>query len=268
MTHRNNLKRFLFLSLFLLALLPGFAAAAGYTLGSGDIVKISVYAQPDLNTEAQITDKGTINFPLIGEIKIGGLEKGAAEAFISNKLVNERFLKNPQVNLLIVQYRSQRVSVLGFVQKPGKYPIDGTSYVTDLIAQAGGIAADGADSATFISRDENQKVVKKNINLIRLFDSQDMTQNYQVQDGDIIHVSRAPVFYIYGEVQRPGAFRLQPNMTIMQAISVGGGLTARGTERGLKVKRTDLEGNVETLSANGESAVKANDVIYVKQRLF
>lgn len=268
MIHKQNIRKLFFLFFLALTLMPTFASAAGYVLGPGDVIKINVYAQPDLNTEAQITDKGTITFPLLGEIKIGGLDQGAAEAFISNKLSEEKFIKRPQVNLLIMQYRSQRVSVLGFVQKPGKYPIDGTSYVTDLIAQAGGVAPDGADTATFIRKDENKKIIKRSIDLIKLFDSQDLTQNYEVADGDIIHVSRAPIFYIYGEVQKPGAFRLQTNMNVMQGISVGGGLTPRGTERGLKLKRNDAEGKVQTYDADRDTIVRENDVIYVKQRLF
>jgi polysaccharide export outer membrane protein len=256
------------LALLILALLPGVASAAGYLLGPGDVVKITIYNQPDLATEAQITDAGTISFPLIGEVKIGGLEKGAAEGLIADKLLAGRFIKQPQVNLLVTQYRSQQVSVLGHVNKPGKYTIDSVSHVTDLISQAGGINPDGADVATLIAKDVGGKVWKGDIDLVALFSAHDMTQNYEVYDGDIIYVGRAPVFYIYGEVQKPGSYRLERGMTLMQAISVGGGLTARGTQRGVRVNRRDNSGKVQVLDGELSMQLRENDVVYVRQSLF
>jgi polysaccharide biosynthesis/export protein len=256
------------LGLLALALLPCLARAAGYLLGPGDVVKITIYNQPDLSTEAQITDAGTISFPLIGEIKIGGLEKSVAEGLIADKLRAGRFIKQPQVNLLVTQYRSQQVSVLGHVNKPGKYTIDAVSHVTDLISQAGGISVDGADVATLIKKDIDGKVWKGDIDLVALFSAHDMTQNYEVYDGDIIYVGRAPVFYIYGEVQKPGAYRLERGMTVMQAISLGGGLTARGTQRGVRVNRRDDAGKVQTMDGELLMQLRENDVVYVRQSLF
>lgn len=251
-----------------LVCLPAVVDAAGYLLGSGDVVKITVYNQPDLTTEAQITDAGTISFPLIGEVKIGGFEKSVAEGVIADRLRAGGFVKQPQVNLLVEQYRSQQVSVLGHVNKPGKYPIDAVSHVTDLISQAGGIGPDGADEATLIRKDSGGKVWKGAIDLQLLFSSQDMTQNYEVYDGDIIYVGRAPIFYIYGEVQKPGGYRLERDMTVMQAISVGGGLTPRGTQRGLRINRRDGKGKVESYDAELSTRLKENDVVYVRQSLF
>jgi polysaccharide export outer membrane protein len=266
---RNIIARLItILGLIVVALASVAAQAAGYLLGPGDVVRISIYGQPDLSTEAQITDRGTITFPLISEVQIGGLEKSAAEALIAERLRTGGFVKQPQVNLLIMQYRSQRVSVLGYVQKPGKYSIDGVSYVIDLISQAGGVSPDGADIATLIKKDAEGKVWKQSIDLIKLFDSRDMTQNYEVSDGDVIYIGRAPVFYIYGEVQRPGGYRLQRGMNVMQAISVGGGLTPRGTERGLRINRPESDGKVQTGSAETTTLVRENDVIVVRQRLF
>jgi polysaccharide export outer membrane protein len=248
--------------------LCGGVDAAGYRLGPGDVVKITIYNQPDLTTEAQITDAGTITFALIGEIKIGGLEKSAAETTIANKLRDGGFIKQPQVNLLVTQYRSQQVSVLGHVSKPGKYPIDAISRIIDLLSQAGGVTQDGADFATLIKKTEDGKIWKQDIDLPRLFDAHDMTQNYEVQDGDVIFVPKAPVFYIYGEVQRPGAYRLERGMTVMQAISLGGGLTPRGTQRRLRINRKDEKGNPTDYDAEINTKVNENDVIYVRQSLF
>ena len=79
---------------------------------------------------------------------------------------------------------------------------------------------------------------------------------------------RAPLFYIYGEVQRPGAFRLEKDMTVMQALSVGGGLTARGTEKGIRVNRRGADGKVSTLESTLTDTVMENDVIFVRESWF
>ncbi|MES2354973.1 MAG: polysaccharide export protein EpsE [Pseudomonadota bacterium] len=257
-----------YLCFIVTALFSNVASAVDYLLGPDDVVKITIYNQPDLSTEAQITKNGTITFPLLGEVHIGGLEKSAAETLIAEKLLAGNFIKQPQVNLLVTQYRSRRVSVLGHVNKPGVYTIDRVSYVTDLVSQASGVAVDGADIATLIKKSGDGKVQKQNIDLIKLFDAHDNTENYEVSDGDIIYVGRAPIFYIYGEVQKPGGYRLERGMNVMQAISVGGGLTPRGTERGLRVNRLAEDGNLRIFDVDTNTALKENDVIRVKQRLF
>ena len=117
--------------------------AQEYPLGPGDIVKISVYNNPDLATEAQISQTGTISFPLVGEVKIGGLSRGDAEKAIAKSLADGGFVPNAHVNMLVTEYRSQQVSVIGEVNTPGKYPINQKVTLTDLIAIAGVISPKG-----------------------------------------------------------------------------------------------------------------------------
>jgi polysaccharide export outer membrane protein len=95
-----------------------------------------------------------------------------------------------------------------------------------------------------------------------------MDKNFSVRNGDIIFVPRAPLFYIYGEVQRPGAYRLEKDMTVMQALSVGGGLNVRGTERGIRINRHNGDGKVTTIEIRMDDLVRENDVIFVKESLF
>ena len=254
--------------LLLLAAAPAQAQSAGYRLGAGDVVKITVFGQPELATEIQIKDAGQITFPLIGEVMIAGLEKGAAEELIANRLKDGGFVKQPQVNLLIVQYRSQQVSVLGQVLKPGRYPIDSAISLIDLLALAGGVGPTGADAVTLIRKDALGNTSRTEIDLNRLYESKDLAQNAQVLANDVIFVPKAPTFYIYGEVQKPGAYKLERDMTVMQALSVGGGLTPRGTQRGMLVTRRNAEGKVESGSVSLEQQLRENDVVYVKQSLF
>src|SRR6266852_140352 len=206
-------------------------------LGGGDSVRITVFQNPDLTTETRISERGTITFPLIGEILLAGLTPAGAEARIAKQLIEGKFVLKPQVSLNVVRVRSRQVSVLGQVARPGRYALDDTSSsLTDILALAGGIGPTGDDNVTvMITR--NGKTAKLEINVPSMYRTGDLSQNIEVENGDTIFVQRAPVFYIFGEVQRPGAFRLEPAMTVMQALSLGGGVTPRGTDRGLKVHR-------------------------------
>jgi polysaccharide export outer membrane protein len=256
-----------------LGLLPALASAQGlvgaeYRLGPGDVVRITVYNNPDLTTEAQITQQGRITFPLIGEIQIGGIEKGQAEQIIALRLGEGGFVLKPQVNVLVLGFKSQQIAVLGQVNRPGKYPIEQASTLADLLAIAGGIAQAGGDVITHISKSGDGKTLKREIDINDALRNGEMENNFRVANGDIIFVPRAPIFYIYGEVQRPGAFRLEKNMTVMQALSVGGGLTVRGTERGIRVNRHAANGAVEVLQSTLTDLVKENDVIFVRESLF
>ncbi len=157
--------------------------------------------------------------------------------------------------------------ILGQVNRAGTYPIQARKTVVDLLAAAGGLSANAADTVTIIRRggDVDNKL---ELDLLALFVSGDMSQNVEVSNGDIIFVPRMPVFYIYGEAQKPGSYRLEKGMTVMQALSVGGGLTARGTERGVRVKRRNESNTIETLEMDLSDQLQANDVIYVKESLF
>jgi polysaccharide export outer membrane protein len=164
--------------------------------------------------------------------------------------------------------RSRQVSVLGHVVRPGRYALDDTSSkLTDILALAGGITATGDDTITLVLT-RNGHVSKLDIDLAKMYRSGDLSSNIEVQNGDTIFVQPAPVFYIYGEVQRAGAYRLQPNMIVMHALSLGGGLTPRGTDRGLKIHRRLPDGIVHKLDAKPVDTVLPDDVIYVRESLF
>jgi polysaccharide export outer membrane protein len=239
-----------------------------YKLGAGDSVHIVVYNNPDMTADAQIAEDGSIPFPLVGKVVIGGLSRNAAATLIAERLVKGGFLREAQVNLTVSEYRSQQVSVLGAVSRPGKYPVGPTNTVTDLIAQAGGITEKGSQLVTVIRRGADGGQTRNQVDLRQLFGAADPSGNVRVQDQDIVFVPELPVFYIYGEVQKPGAYPLEPGMTVRQAISVGGGLTLRGTERGLRVSRKDGDGKTRTEKIKLNDTLREGDVVNVKESLF
>lgn len=246
---------------------PAWSADSDYQMGTGDVVRITVYGQPDLTTEARVGENGSINFPLIGEVKLAGTTPAQGEAEIARRLGTGGFILEPFVSLNVVQYRGQQISVLGRVNRPGKITLEKVSRVTDALALAGGIVVDGADTITLV-RTRDGKTEYRDIDVIALFKPGGEASNERVQDGDILNVARQPMFYIYGEVQRPGAFRLEQNMSVVQALSLGGGVTARGTQKGLRILRRDASGELQTLDAQLADPVRKDDVIYVKESLF
>jgi polysaccharide export outer membrane protein len=250
-----------------LACAAGIAGAADVVLGPGDVVKATVYGSPDLAVETRVSEAGNMTFPLLGEVHVGGLSTQQAEKKIGGLLEKGGFLKKAQVNLLITTLASQQVSVLGQVNRPGRYPIEGKRKVLDLLAIAGGINADGGDMVSLV-RTRNGNTTRETLDIVDMVRKGELNRDVEVAGGDIIFVERAPRAYITGEVQRPGPFRIERAMTVQQALSAGGGLTPRGTERGLRITRRDPNGVQKTMEAKADDLVQMDDVITVKESWF
>ncbi|ATE62626.1 polysaccharide export protein EpsE [Thauera sinica] len=261
---------------FLAALIAvlGFAGAAHaadereYVLGEGDIVRITVFQNPDLTTETRVSESGTLTFPLIGSVSVGGQTTGAAEKTIATRLREGGFVLQPQVNVVPLQIRGNQVAVLGQVNRPGRFPLETANLrLTDMLAIAGGISPAGADTVIHIGNRDG-KQMRREIDIPTMFAGGDLSEDLRVAGGDLIYVQRAPMFYIYGEVQRPGFFRLERNMSVMQGLAVGGGTTMRGTVKGLRIHRRDADGRPEVIEPGLDDLLQTDDVIYVKESLF
>jgi polysaccharide biosynthesis/export protein len=238
------------------------------TLGAGDSIRITVFQNQDLTTETRLSPAGSIVFPLIGEVALDGLTPAQAGSRIADRLKRGRYIVNPQVAVAIVQVRSRQVHVLGQVLRPGTYVLEDTaSRLTDILTLAGGISPAGADAVTILKR-RGSNPGKYEINVPAIFNGGDPAANIEIESGDTLFVERAPVFYIYGEVQRAGAYRLEPHMIVMQALSLGGGLTARGTERGIGIHRREPGGQFRKLEARLTDTVQADDIVFVRESLF
>lgn len=236
-------------------------------IGPGDMVKVTVFRHPDLATDARVSDAGTIPFPLIGEVQLSGLSPQQAARRIAERLSSGKYVVNPEVQVSISAVNSRQVSVLGNVAKPGRYPIDSINKrVSDFVAAAGGMATGGADTVTVVQV-RGGKEIKTDVDLAEMFRTGNLGANMELQPGDTIYVHRAPMIYVYGEVNKAGAYRLEPNMTVMQAIAMGGGINPRGTERGLKIHRRDGNG-VKKIEARLTDTVQVDDVIYVRESIF
>jgi polysaccharide export outer membrane protein len=244
------------------------APSADYRLGAGDQIRVQVYQNPDLSIEARVSEQGTINYPLVGSIDLGGSTIGQAENKIAAALRNGNFLKKPQVNIVLLQVRGNQVAVLGQVQKPGRFPLETTNTrVSDLLAAAGGITPTG-DDTLIVTGTRAGKPFRKVIDIPALFLNQKGQDDILVQGGDTLYVAKAPVYYIYGEAQRPGPYRIERGMTVQQAVAQGGGPTPRGSLNRLRITRTDPSGNKQERDAKLGEPVLPNDVIFVRESLF
>lgn len=246
---------------------PG-ATVVETQIAPGDVIRISVFQSPDLTLETRVDENGTISYPLIGAVPVSGLTLGAAEKRIAQLLHDGGFIVAPHVTIVMVQVRGSQVTVLGQVARPGRFPLDSTdSRLTDMIALAGGIAATGAD-VVVLTGTRDGKPIRREINLLSLAAGGDVEGNVRLQAGDMLFVNRAPSFYIYGEVQRPGVFRLERGMTVMQALATGGGLTPRGTQRGITIHRRAADGAIQVIEPKLDDSILADDVLYVRESIF
>lgn len=242
--------------------------AAEYRLGSGDGIRVTVYQNPDLTIESVVSGSGDISFPLLGTVRIGGLTVSQAEKRIADGLRDGNFVKQPQVSLIVMQVRGNQASVLGQVNRPGRYPIEVADMrITDLLALAGGVAVTGADVVTIVGTRDG-KPYRAEMNLPTVFGPDKRGDDIIIRNGDVVWVDRMPTVYIYGEVQKAGAFRLERGMTVMQALATGGGLTLRGTEKGMRVHRRGPDGKVQILQPSMDDLVRDGDVVYVRESLF
>jgi polysaccharide biosynthesis/export protein len=261
-----------FFALCMLSVLTLFAAPAlaqpAYLLVPGDILKITVFKNTDLSLDVRVSESGAIGYPLIGAVPVSGLTLPAAERKIAQLLQDGGFVVNPQVSILLTQGFGDLVSVIGEVNHSGRYStVSAGGHVSGMLAAAGGISATGGDVVT-VSGMRGGKPFRRDVDIVKMSASGNAADDIELYGGDTLFVKRAPLFYIYGQVQKPGQYPLQNGMTVMQALATGGGVTGKGTQRGIVHHRRDANGKVNEKSVSLDDDVQDMDVIYVKESLF
>ncbi|MEY4863177.1 MAG: Polysialic acid transport protein kpsD precursor [Pseudomonadota bacterium] len=256
------------LALGLILLTPAKATEDDYRLGPGDAVRILVFQHPDLTLEARIPESGQLSYPLVGSIQAAGQSQTGLAQMLAQRLRQGRYLADPQVSVLITAHRSQQVSVLGQVARPGRYPIEvGGLRLSEVLALAGGIAPTGADSVVLMRREGAQRN-RRVFDLNHLVGPADGVDDPVLRSEDLIFVERAPQYYIYGQVQRPGMYGVDRGLTVAQAIAKGGGLTLRGTDRGIRLQRRHADGRILLQEVRLEEAVLPDDLLIVRESVF
>lgn len=251
-----------------LAVNPAPAVTTDYVLGAGDVIKVTVFQSPELSVETRIPESGTVSFPLLGEVKLGGLTISQAEKRLADGLLAGKFLKQPQVSILVTALRGSQASVLGKAVRPGRYSLElANTRLSDLMALAGGVAPDGSDMLTVVGTRDG-KPFRAQIDFRMLFRGAGSSQDIVMQNNDVVYVDSAPQVYFYGEVQKPGVLKLERGMTVLQGLAAAGGLTPRGTQRGIKVQRKAADGTVKELLPGLHDPLQQDDVVFVRESLF
>ena len=237
-------------------------------LGPGDSIAIQVYGQPDMSSTVYVADDGSVAVPLAGNVQVAGLSPSQASGRIEAALKSAKILVDPHVSVTVALSRSQRVSVLGQVGAPGRYPIDSNTSIFDLLAQAGGIGSAGSDLIFIIRQDATGKEARFPIDLKGLSNGGGVLPTIALKGGDSVFVPKAEQFSISGEVNTPGRYRIEPNMTVLEAIARAGGINIRGSQRRVEIKRKKPDGTYASLKAKIGDLVQPDDVIQVKESIF
>ncbi len=250
------------------------AQTGSATIASGDVLKISVYGNPDLETITRVMPNGSITFPLIGQVTVGNRTPAQAEAAIADRLNRGGFVRNAAVSVFVQERNPvslSSVTLLGQVVRSGTYTLDkespeAVSTLVTLLAKAGGTTENAADYL-YLVRTENGQERKTRVDLVDLLRNGNIKANLPLANGDIVLVPQMDVFYIYGEVQKPGRYKLERDMTVMQGLSVASGMTPRGSVRGIVLNR-QAGAAITSLGTNLEDRLQPNDVLYVKTAVF
>jgi polysaccharide export outer membrane protein len=251
------------------------ATVTDYRVGPQDVLTITSYDQADLSGKFTVEADGTFTYPLIGRVKAGGLTLRGLEDALKTRLKDEGYFRNPQVTVAVETYKSQKVYVIGEVRSPGPYPLSGEMNLVEAIARAGSTlptasgeaiivhAPLGATGPTMPTLDADTERVD-----LRALQNGTARQNIVLRDGDTISVPKAESVYVVGAVKNPNAYALQQkNTTVLQALSLAGGVTDRGSMSRIKIVRI-VKGDKKEFKAKLTDIVQPNDTIQVYDRLF
>jgi polysaccharide export outer membrane protein len=240
-------------------------------IGPGDLLHVTVLREPELGERVRVRDSGDVNLPLIGDVRVAGLDPGAAADQIAALYLKQNYLRHPDVDVFVEQYAREPVSILGQVSKPGTYMITAPRTLLDLLAMAGGLKPD-ADRHLMIERAPGVKQREEHVFLSnRAHDA--LRANVMIDPGDRILVPKAGIIYVLGDVGRPGGYVMEneSRMTVMEAIATAGGVNRTASEKKARIIH-NLDGafdaeelplrQIEKGEAPDEQ-LHANDVIYI-----
>jgi polysaccharide biosynthesis/export protein len=255
---------------------PDQAQQTDYVIGPQDVVTVTVFDHADLTGTFTVESDGSLTFPLIGRVKAAGLTLREFEDALKKALA-DGYLKNPQVSASMDEYKSQRVFVMGEVRAPGAYQLTGNMTVIEALAKAGGLTQAAAEEVLVVrppvgakgagparADDSESTVLHANI---RELQSGSLSQNLTLKDGDTVVVNKAQSVYVFGQVRTPGAYPIDRGTTVLQALSLAGGVTDRGSTGRIKIVRT-MDGKKKELKVKLTDTVEPGDTVIVGERYF
>ena len=237
------------------------STAQEYMIGPGDVLKITVWGHEDLSKDYAVTLDGRVPFPLIGSVQAAGLSTSELAGRLRD-LLEKDYLVNPQVIVSVKDYLSSKVQVLGEAEKPGLFYLTGPTTLLEMLSRAGGLARTAGKDLVLV-RTETVKTggtpgVKSTVLLrfdLRKIQAGDVKENILLQNGDMMFVPKASAFFVLGEVNKPGTFPLDKEISVLEAVTLAGGFSGTAAPSGAKVLRRTAEGKQETISIDLAGAV-------------
>lgn len=250
----------------LFTLHPTIVLAEDYLVGSGDVLKIDVYNNQDLQTTVRVTNNGNIVMPLLGQVMVGGMKISDVADKIT-RLLADGYIIAPQVNIFIKDYRSKKAVILGHINSPGLVELRGSTTFLEAVSNAGGFRAEAGDTATIkrISGNKQEVIV---VNIKSMVEGGDISQNITIHDGDTIYIAKGGSCYVTGEVKQPNAYPYDQGTTVLKLITRAGGFTGKASKSSVNIVRL-IEGEKTVLEdVDLHSEVLANDIIIVPESFF
>jgi polysaccharide export outer membrane protein len=254
---------------------PSPAERKDYVVGAQDVLKVTVFDEPQLSGTFRVDIDGAFTYPFLGRIKAVGQNLRSIEAELA-RLLADGYVRRPQVAIEVEQYRSRSIFIVGEVRSPGKYALAGEMTLIEALAQAGSTTPTAgaellilhAASPDQAEQAEPGATPASRTTRVNLSDLQSgaILNNVMLREGDTIFVPKAERFFITGHVRSPGAYTYERGMTVLQAISLAGGLSEKGSDRGVKVIRV-VNGQKKEISVKLTDVVQPNDTLVIRQRL-
>ncbi len=250
---------------------PGTRAvdSARIRIGPGDLLHLEVFDVPELTQGVRVSDTGDATLILLGSLHLAGLTAAEAQALIEDRLQKGNLILDPHVSVIISEYGTQGVSVLGEVRKPGVYQVLGTRNLLDIISEAGGTTPFAAPEATVKRRASPEKFTASLSN----DPAQLLAHDVELRPGDTVIIPKAGIVYVLGDVGRPGGYIMQNNgrISLLQAVAMAQGVNRTAARKHTRLLRKTTSGVDETIldlkrvleGGAADPELQPEDIVYI-----
>lgn len=241
-----------------------------YRVGPQDVIRVRIYGEEKLSGNIRIDNDGSFPFEYLGRVKAEGMTTGEIETYLA-KALGDGYLRNPQVSVEVVEYRSQSVFVTGEVRSPNKYSLPGNSTLMDVLTLAGSTTANAGNWVQITHARQGVEVLGPNASAeydirINLRDIQTgKAQNVEMRDGDTVFVPKAERVWVVGQVRNPQGIVYEEGMTVFEAIAAAGGITEKGSNSRIEIIRIE-NGQRKSIDAKQTDVLKPGDQVNVRTR--
>lgn len=251
------------------------ATPSDYVVGTQDVLKVTVYDEPSMSGVYRVDPDGSFQYPMLGRLRAIGFKPREIADSLKAKL-EDGYIRTAQVTVEVEQFRNRSIFIVGEVRSPGKYPMSGDMTLIEALAAAGSTTQQAGTEVLVLrprsvaetkaltpEQSEQANVTRISLNELQLGR---LSQNVSLMEGDTVFVPKAEKFFITGQVRTPGAYTYEPGLTVLQAISLAGGLTEKGSNRRIKVIRSTKTQKME-LTVDLDDKIQPGDTLVIAQRL-